>query len=299
MSGNSGNDTIITYSGYDIIVGGQGKDLYNLTTASGWKIINNYATDEKADILKLGKVTQKPCYYSFKNDLYAHFELAYNKNVDLVIKQWYRGNVFQHISFKYTDNNDQTQHTHLAYFKKKMPKVPVDESVKLFRKEARIMVKNHGSDFVEVKLINSLRKISIDLYKIFLNYISEGQEYRQIDISTKTSPGTTIELKEIAAGVVTSISLSLHRCQQVLAMTLPVTQRTIPNPPTDVAVTHVSEVSITIKWKLPFIGTDPNREFYKFHCRAVKTGHDHDESILATETVTNENTTHCLLDGLK
>ena len=207
MSGNSGNDTIITYSGYDIIVGGQGEDLYNLTTASSWKIISNYVTDQKADILKLGKVTQKPCYYSFKNDLFIHFELACNKNVDLVIKQWYRGNVFRHISCKYTDNIDETQYTRLAYFKKNMPKVHVDQSVKLFRKEARIMVKNHGSDFVEVKLINSLRKIRIDFYKIFLNYISEGQEYRKIDISTKTSPGTTIELKEIAAGVVTSISL--------------------------------------------------------------------------------------------
>ena len=232
MSRNSGNDTIITYSAYDIIVGGQGEDLYNLTTASSWKIINNYATDEKADILKLGKVTQKPCYYSFKNDLFAHFELAYNKNVDVVIKQWYRGNVFQHISFKYTDRNDQTQHTNLAYFKNKMPKVHVGQSVKLFRKEARIRVKNHGSDFVEVKLINSLGKIRTGLYEIFLNYVSEGQEYRKIDISTKTSPGTTIELKEIAAGIVTSISLSLHRCSQVLAMTLPATKRTIPNPPT-------------------------------------------------------------------
>ena len=299
LSGNSGEDTIIAHGGYDILVGGQDSDLYNFTRASGKKIVNNYATDGKTDILWFGKTTQPLCFYSYKNDLFVHFAMDYNKNIDLMLKEWYNGSEFQHASLKYININDASKHSHLKHYKDKKGSLMADEWVVLFKERAKVKIINYGNDFVTAKVDYTLKTIPTDMYSIYLNYISEGEEYRKIDISNMIRPGgTQIKLKPIASGIITSVSLSLHRCSQVLAMTSPVTQRTSPNPPSNFVITHLSDVSITVQWKLP---TDLNREFYKFRCIAEESGaiDNKVESQPIARTTTSANATSCLIDGLK
>ena len=300
LSGNSGNDTIVSYSGYDVLVGGQGWDLYNLTRASGRKIINNYASDGKIDQLILGRTTRYPCYFSFKNDLFVHFEMDYQENIDIMFKQWYNGSVFQHLFLRYTSRDNRSRHTQLKHKMNKTDKVSSDRWVKLFRDKARIKVVAYSNDYIVINIEYTLNRIPTNLYNIFLNYVSENKQYRKIDISRRmTLLGTNVTLTGIAAGVITSVSLSLHRCSQVLAMTLPVTQRTTPNPPIIVLVTQVSEVSITVQWELPSNISDPDREYYSFRCMAKEIEEIDSRNQLTINTTTPENTTNCLIDRLK
>ena len=59
LNGREGNDTLIAYDGYDILIGGEGKDVYNLVEASGTKVIMNYARDRVMDSIDLSFVASK------------------------------------------------------------------------------------------------------------------------------------------------------------------------------------------------------------------------------------------------
>ena len=300
LSGSGGNDTIITYDGYDILVGGQDSDIYNLTTASSKKVINNFDSDVKEDLMMLGKITEPPCLYSYKDDLLGHFDMDYEESLDLMFQRWYNGSAFQHLSLVYTDQNNQQITNLLNMFKEKSSTVAADEWVNLFRDRAKVKILRYDHDSVSVKVEYTLKRIPLDKHQIALNYISEGQDYRWIDISHRLTPGgTLIKLTGMAAGVIASVSLSLHRCSQVLFMTLPVIQRTSPNPPDNLQVTHFSEVSITVEWDLPSNITDPNAEFYSFKCIAEEIRPKNGQTPIIKETITSANTTSCLIDKLR
>ena len=299
LSGTGGNDTIISYSGYDILVGGRGNDFYNLTTASDRKVINNFATDNKTDVLMLGKTTEPPCLYSYKDDLLVHLEMDNQHSIDLLLQNWYNGTEFQHLSLVYADNENMNIPNLLTTYETKNSTVASDEFVALFREKAKVKIMAYDNDSVTVEVEHTLNRIPLDSHQIALNYVSEGQDYLWIDISTRLQPrGTLIELKELASGVMTSVGLSLHRCSQVLTMTLPVIQRTSPNPPSNLRVIHLSEVSITVQWDLPSNTTDPNSEFYTFKCMAEPTRVTNMIPSVK-KTVTSENETSCLLDKLR
>ena len=53
LNGKEGNDNFIAYDGYDILIGGNGSDTYNLAEASGTKVIINKADDSLLDTVKL------------------------------------------------------------------------------------------------------------------------------------------------------------------------------------------------------------------------------------------------------
>ena len=49
LSGRGGDDHLIAYSAYNILIGGEGQDKYNLTYAQGTKVIDNFARDLQLD----------------------------------------------------------------------------------------------------------------------------------------------------------------------------------------------------------------------------------------------------------
>ena len=53
LNGKEGNDNLIAYDGYDILIGGNGSDTYNLAEAAGTKVIINKADDRLLDTVKL------------------------------------------------------------------------------------------------------------------------------------------------------------------------------------------------------------------------------------------------------
>ena len=106
-----------------------------------------------------------------------------------------------------------------------------------------------------------------------------------------------VKLKSnIFGGVMTSVMLSLHKCGQVLAMTVPVTQRSLPNPPTDLKLTHRSSVSLIVSWNAPTNATDPNYQYYRYRCIAVEMN-----ARVKTEfnLLSKRMATSCLFDKLR
>ena len=53
LNGEEGNDNFIAFDGYDILIGGNGSDTYNLAEASGTIVIINKADDRLLDTVKL------------------------------------------------------------------------------------------------------------------------------------------------------------------------------------------------------------------------------------------------------
>ena len=296
IGGSGGNDTMIAHNGYDIFFGGLDNDIYDFTKASGTKVISNFASDGKLDVLMLEKMKKAPCYYSYKSDLFAHFETSHNENIDVILQNWFKGSKFQHLSLNYTDHNDKNVLFTLKSSYAVNDKLSSDEWVRHVKDNAKLEIISHGSDFVEVNVLYTLKSMEMVGHQIALQYLTEGQNLRWIDISSMLrSKKRSLKLDNLTSGTMTSVSLTLHRCSQVLFMTTPVLKRTTPNPPTNAIVSHVSEESISVTWKIPSNVTDPNCEFYSFKCIAVAMS---TKKHTAT-TITEKNKTSCLLNKLK
>ena len=83
LNGREGNDTLIAYDGYDILIGGEGKDAYNLVEASGTKVIMNYARDRVMDSIDLSFVASKKMRYErHADDLVIRLVSSFYTNPD-------------------------------------------------------------------------------------------------------------------------------------------------------------------------------------------------------------------------
>eukprot|EP00794_Sanderia_malayensis_P000886 gene886-182_t len=240
LSGNEGQDILITKKGYDVLVGGLGKDIYNLKDASGWKIINNYASDKKMDTILAGKLSERPCQYSYNDDLFITLSKGNNKRLTVAIKEWYKNKRFRHIKLEYY--NDQDQLIIDDPSKNIKLETSVDSWVSYFSTTTFLTVLSYSSNEVFVRIGEMVQYIQDEDHHVQLNYVSENQLYLTKKLSRDMIVGSSaIKLQSgILGGVMISISLSYHRCNNVLAITLPVTIRTVPNVPTDIKVIHVS-----------------------------------------------------------
>eukprot|EP00794_Sanderia_malayensis_P019565 gene19565-21496_t len=268
LSGNEGKDILITKTGYDILVGGLDEDIYNLTEASGWKSINNFASDNKMDTIHVGKISEEPCQYSYNDDLFITMKKADNNLLTVAMKEWYKSKSFQHMMLQYYDANDQLRiHDPLKNLK---IKTSVDEWVSYFSTNALVTVLRYSSSAVFVRVGEMIQYVQDNEYDVHLNYVSENQYYSTKRLSSEMIVSSSaIKLhSNIMGGVVTAITLSYHRCNNVLAMTSPVTIRTLPNEPISIEIMEVSSVSLTVAWRPPSNFTDPNVKHYQYKCVA-------------------------------
>eukprot|EP00794_Sanderia_malayensis_P000879 gene879-177_t len=293
LSGNEGQDILITKKGYDVLVGGLGKDIYNLTDASGWKIVNNYASDKKMDTILAGKLSERPCQYSYNDDLFIILSKGDDKRLTVALKEWYKSKKFQHITLEYY--NDQDQLIIDDPSKNIKLETSVDSWVSYFSTTTFLTVLSYSSNEVVVRIGEMVQNVQDEDHHVQLNYVSENQLYLTKKLSRDMIVGSSaMKLQSgILGGVMISISLSYHRCNNVLAITLPVTIRTLPNVPTDIKVIDVSSVSLTIGWKAPSYLTDPNGKYYKYRCVAVEN-----ISKRKIKITTKKAETSCVLEGL-
>eukprot|EP00794_Sanderia_malayensis_P019567 gene19569-21499_t len=293
LSGNEGKDVLITKTGYDILVGGLDEDIYNLTEASGWKSINNFASDNKMDTILAGKISEKPCQYSYNDDLFITMMKADDNLLTVAMKEWYKNKTFQHMMLQYYDENDQLRmHDPLMNLK---IKTSVDEWVSYFSTNALVTVLNYSSNAVFVKVGDMIQYVQDNEYDVRLNYVSENQYYSTKRLSSDMIVNSSaIKLhSNILGGVVVAITMSYHRCNNVLAMTSPVTIRTLPNKPISIEVMEVSSVSLTVAWRPPSNLTDPNVKYYQYKCVAKEK-----VSKKKIRLKTKEAKNSCTLEGL-
>ena len=68
LNGEEGNDTFHAYDGYDILIGGNGSDFYNLVEATGTKVIVNEADDQALDIIDLSYVNTNKLRFEIQDN---------------------------------------------------------------------------------------------------------------------------------------------------------------------------------------------------------------------------------------
>ena len=68
LSGRGGDDHLIAYSAYNILIGGEGQDKYNLTYAQGTKVIVNFAHDLQLDLVYMSFVDSGDLRYQISGD---------------------------------------------------------------------------------------------------------------------------------------------------------------------------------------------------------------------------------------
>lgn len=111
LFGGAGNDTIIVSEGYDVLQGGPGHDIYHLTNATGTKIIVNFASDLKNDVLLMPYANKSSVRYSrSKDNLIVRMALVgYPEGFfdatkpTLIISKWYQSDKYKHIEFQMSD----------------------------------------------------------------------------------------------------------------------------------------------------------------------------------------------------
>ena len=111
LVGGGGNDTIAVSEGYDVLQGGPGLDTYDLTNATGTKVIVNFANDLRKDVVLMPSANKSSIRYSrSKDNLIVRIALVgYPEGFfdatkpTVVISKWYQSSKYKHIEFQMDD----------------------------------------------------------------------------------------------------------------------------------------------------------------------------------------------------
>jgi len=105
--GQGGDDILTPGSGYDILSGGEGKDLYYL---SDTVIIQNYAKDKATDGIVMTNINMLNLVYSKNNDdlIIQCADVEYPIFIDgskltVIIKGWYSSDLYRHVMIDTAD----------------------------------------------------------------------------------------------------------------------------------------------------------------------------------------------------
>ncbi|OCT93505.1 hypothetical protein XELAEV_18011183mg [Xenopus laevis] len=104
LSGGGGNDLIQPMNGDDVMNGGEGKDLYNLMQTTGMKMIDNFASDTKKDLIYVGDV-EKGTIISFRR-FHDDLNIAYSYHnqsdvfLGILVKNWMKSEEYRHLYLK-------------------------------------------------------------------------------------------------------------------------------------------------------------------------------------------------------
>lgn len=106
LNGKERNDILFPLDGKDILVGGEGEDMYDIGNSKGEKIIQNFAMDRVMDYVNLKNYDSDSVYLEKRsNDLILHVGVVLNglfcpmSNIGPYhIEQWYKSSLFQHLT---------------------------------------------------------------------------------------------------------------------------------------------------------------------------------------------------------
>ncbi|XP_068117817.1 uncharacterized protein [Hyperolius riggenbachi] len=103
LNGGGGSDLIQPMGGYDVLHGGEGRDVYNLIDSTGTKMINNFAKDGKEDLIYV-KESETLEIIGLKSDSDREITFYYNKESEprlrVLLKNWYKSGDYRHLQVK-------------------------------------------------------------------------------------------------------------------------------------------------------------------------------------------------------
>ncbi|XP_068117748.1 uncharacterized protein [Hyperolius riggenbachi] len=103
LNGGGGSDLIQPMGGYDVLHGGEGRDVYNLIDSTGTKMINNFAKDGKEDLIYVDN-SETLEIIGLKSDSDREITFYYNKESEprlrVLVKNWYKSGDYRHLQVK-------------------------------------------------------------------------------------------------------------------------------------------------------------------------------------------------------
>ncbi|XP_073515864.1 uncharacterized protein [Phyllobates terribilis] len=98
IRGAGGNDLIQPLGGNDFLQGGDGKDIYNLMDATGTKMIDNYDSDGKPDLIYINySVELEIIKERFQNNLHININHKNSEKLKIIVKNWFRSEKYRHL----------------------------------------------------------------------------------------------------------------------------------------------------------------------------------------------------------
>ncbi|XP_073416961.1 uncharacterized protein [Dendrobates tinctorius] len=98
IRGAGGNDLIQPLGGNDFLQGGEGKDIYNLMDATGTKMIDNYASDGKADVIYINHSEELEITKERSQDnLHLTIDHKNDEKLKIIVKNWFRSEKYKHL----------------------------------------------------------------------------------------------------------------------------------------------------------------------------------------------------------
>ncbi|XP_077144754.1 uncharacterized protein LOC143807276 [Ranitomeya variabilis] len=98
IRGAGGNDLIQPLGGNDFLQGGEGKDIYNLMDATGTKMIDNYASDGKADVIYINHSEELEITKERSQDnLHITIDHKNDEKCKIIVKNWFRSEKYKHL----------------------------------------------------------------------------------------------------------------------------------------------------------------------------------------------------------
>lgn len=100
LNGAGGSDLIQPMGGYDVLHGGEGEDVYNLIDATGTKMINNFATDGKEDLVYIDNSDTLEIKQLKSNDdqeILFYYSTEPDARLRVVVKNWHISEKNRHL----------------------------------------------------------------------------------------------------------------------------------------------------------------------------------------------------------
>ncbi|XP_040264786.1 uncharacterized protein LOC120979991 [Bufo bufo] len=110
IRGAGGNDLIQPLGGFDFLQGGEGEDIYNLIDATGIKMIDNFASDGKADDIYVDYYVQlEISQQRSQDDLHITINYKNDEELKVIVKNWFKSEKYRHLTIKKILKRDVTR----------------------------------------------------------------------------------------------------------------------------------------------------------------------------------------------
>ena len=289
-----GSDYIVPGRGRDVLQGGTGNDFYDLTYASGRKVINNFATDISEDLVILNKTNSSSmCYFYLETDLDVN--INYQDNLGTNFGRILADSDFLHIKISYFLRNTTYQHISISFADVLFPHTNFD----ITGKQLYVLYEQIVSGYVLDVTSHTPTSIQLNFNFTYLgdnpphpsNYKVEyvhiqynSTNYNRVSWPSQAKTESVI-INNVLSGYEHKFLVILTSCDLNVAISPHVSYKTQPSPPTDVTISGITFDGFTISWKAPLSQTDPLSHTYQYIITITQAETGNEEIVTTVDKV--------------
>lgn len=270
LLGFGGNDYLTTFNNTAFLYGGTGMDVYDISKASGWKVIDNFATDEKEDTVLIPSSVNHYCCLKRGSHLYVSLSPA---SSNLVLMNYFKNSSYQHVLIK--KGND-----HIKLSDACQGVCNADAVVQTVWQQ-NLHVSARTAKSITLTMVQEIddhcKSCANDKYQVYLVYTKatdkrvvvaaeysiNGQQRKWTSKKNKvtetahnaTTKIVNIEVGALESGTLHAFSVVVYACGHITYASTPVRKRTWPLPPADLKMIKSNKTkktyNVVLGWKEP------------------------------------------------